>query len=70
MSDMKSIHVINFSGRTFDWEGWSEKYLARSKKKGYKKLLTVKDIVPTAEEYEKTVAEGKNTGTASLDSMI
>ena len=62
MSDMKSIRVINFSGRTSDWEGWSEKFLARSKRKGYKKLLTGKDTIPMAEEYEKAVAEGKKSG--------
>ena len=52
MSDMKSIRVINFSGRTSDWEGWSEKFLARSKRKGYKKLLTGKDTIPTADEEQ------------------
>ena len=35
-------------------------FLARSKRKGYKKLLTGKDAVPMAEEYEKAVAKGKN----------
>ena len=59
MSDMRSICVINFSGRTFDWEGWSEIFLARSKKKGYKKLLTGKYDVLTAEGYEKAVANGR-----------
>ena len=34
MSDLKSIRVIEFSGRTTDWEGWSEKFLARAKRKG------------------------------------
>ena len=45
--------MINFSGRTSDWEGWSEKFLARSKKKGYKKLLTGKDDIPTAKVKKK-----------------
>ena len=54
--------MINFSGRTFDWEGWSEYFLARSKKKGYKKLLTGKDDIPTAEEYEKVVASRRWKG--------
>ena len=35
-------------------------FLSKSKRKGYKKLLTGKDIAPTAKEYEKAVAEGKN----------
>ena len=54
--------MINFSGRTSDWEGWSEKFLARSKKKGYKKLLTGKENIPTADEYEKAVADGRKSG--------
>ena len=62
MSEMRSICVINFSGRTSDWEGWSEKFLARSKKKGYKKFLTGKDDIPTAEEYEKAVADVRESG--------
>ena len=52
MSELKSIRLLNFSGRTANWEGWSEKFLARSKRRGYKRLLIGKDTVPTAEEYE------------------
>ena len=58
MSDLKSIRVIEFSGRTTDWEGWSEKFLARAKRKGYKKLLIGKEIVPKVSAYEE--AEGKS----------
>ena len=35
-------------------------FVARTKRKGYKKLLTGKDTVPTAREYEKMVAKGKS----------
>ena len=35
--------------------------MARSKKKGYKKLLTGKENIPTAEEYEKAVADGRES---------
>ena len=35
-------------------------FLARSKRKGYKKFLTVKDTVPTAEECEKALSKSKN----------
>ena len=59
MSDMRSIPVINFSGRTSDWEGWSKKVLfSKKQEKGYKKLLTGKDEIPTAEKYEKAVPGG------------
>ena len=66
MSELKSICVLNFSGRTADWEGWSEKFLARSKRRGYKRLLIGKDTVPTAEDYESAVAKNDK----SRDNMI
>jgi len=63
--------VINFSGRTSDWEGWSEKFLARSKKKGYKKLLTRKDDIPTAKVKKKAemvkLSEAKEFGNFAAD---
>ena len=65
MSDMRSIRVINFSARTSNWEGRSEIFLEKSKKKGYKKLLTGKDEIPTAKEYDKAVADGRKAGTTS-----
>lgn len=42
MSDEKntaSIRVIPFSGKSVDWPVWSEKFLARARRKGYKKIL-------------------------------
>ena len=62
MSDLKSIRVIEFSGRTTDWEGWSEKFLARAKRKGYKKLLVGKETVPKVSAYAD--AEGKDDATS------
>ena len=53
MSDEKSIRIIEFSGSQSDWDGWSEKFLARAENKGYRKLLLFKknqvgiDVVPT-----------------------
>ena len=62
MSDMKSIRVINFLGRTSDWEGWSEKFFCKKQEKGHKRLLTGKDDILTAEEYEKAVPDGRKNG--------
>ena len=64
--------MINFSGRTSDWEGWSEKFLARSKKEGYKKLLTGKDDIPTAKVKKKAeimvkLSEAKEFGNFAAD---
>ena len=66
--------MINFLGRTSDWEGWSENFLARSKKKGYKKLLTGKENIPTAKVKKKAEmiklserSEAKEFGNVAAD---
>ena len=41
-----SIKVIPFSGKAVDWPVWSEKFLARARRKGYKKILLGKEKVP------------------------
>jgi hypothetical protein len=49
MSEEKSsltIRVIPFSGKSVDWPIWSEKFLARAKRKGYKNILLGKTKVP------------------------
>ena len=40
------IKVIPFSGKAVDWPVWSEKFLARARRKGYKKILLGKEKVP------------------------
>ena len=49
-TEIKAIRVLEFSGKKSDWEGWSEKFLARAKRKGYKQLLLGKVKVPTESE--------------------
>ena len=51
-TELKSNRVLNYDGSHEHWEGWSEKTLARGKRKGYKKLLTGRVKIPTASEYE------------------
>ena len=41
-----SIRVIQFSGKSIDWAVWSEKFLARARRKKYRDILTVKFKVP------------------------
>ena len=56
--------MIEFSGKKFNWDGWSEKFLARAEFEGYQKLLLWKkskvgyDNVPSASEIK--VIESKN----------
>lgn len=40
-----SIKVIPFSGKAVDWPVWSEKFLARARRKGYKNILLGKEVV-------------------------
>lgn len=54
-SDLKTIRVLEFDGKTANWEGWSEKFLARAKRKGYKKLLLGTEKIPKGDEYELAV---------------
>ncbi len=46
-TDLKSIKVLEFSGKTSDWEGWSDKFLTRGKQLGYKKLVLDQVKIPT-----------------------
>ena len=46
----KSVRIIEFSGKQADWDGWSKKFLARAKHRGYKGLLLGRDKVPTQEQ--------------------
>ena len=50
--------MIEFSGKTSNWKGWSEKFLLRGKRKKDKKLLLGKERVSTQSEYEKAVTDG------------
>ena len=65
MTDLKAIRVLEFSGKTSDWEGWSEKFQARGKRLGYKKLLLGREKIPTETEYQQAVTDN-NKATKKL----
>ena len=54
----KSFHIIEFFGKTADWESWSNKFLSHVKHRKYKILLVSSgsmvevDKVPIQHEYE------------------
>lgn len=58
MSEEKSLRVIPFSGKRSDWDGWSEKMLAKMEWLGCRKLLLCEkneegyDVVPTKETID------------------
>ena len=42
----RSIRVLNFSGRKTDFPVWSEKFLAKARRKGYKDMLIGGQRIP------------------------
>jgi hypothetical protein len=48
----KVIRVIGFGGEVIDWPVWEEEFLARSRRKGYKKILLGKETVSTYTEFK------------------
>jgi hypothetical protein len=56
-TDLKRILVLEFDGASRNWEGWNEKFCARGRRKGYKKLLLGEEAVPTQSEFDKAVAD-------------
>ncbi len=47
---LKIGKIITFSGKKVEWPLWSEKFLARANRKGYKSVLVGTDIVPDDHE--------------------
>lgn len=54
-TDLKSIKIIEFSGKKTEWKGWSGKFLARAHRNGFKNVLTGVEKIPTKMEYEAAV---------------
>ena len=55
MAELKIIRVLEFNGKTSNWDGWSEKFMVRGMRKGCEKLLQGKEKIPTNDEYELAV---------------
>ena len=55
--DEKSIKVIMFDGTSMMWRSWSEKFLARAKRRGYKELVVGSKTVPKKSD-ESSWSEG------------
>jgi hypothetical protein len=46
MTDLKTIRLIPFCGKVDEWPIWSEKFLAKAKRYGFKDLLLGKLSIP------------------------
>ena len=49
MTEVKLGKIILFSGKKSDWPVWSEKFLARANRKGYKGILLGEEPMPNNE---------------------
>jgi gag-polypeptide of LTR copia-type/Zinc knuckle len=60
MTDLSTICVIPFYGKSEEWPTWSEKFLAKSRRYGFKDVLLVKVKIPKTDEvYDMESEEGK-----------
>jgi hypothetical protein len=60
MTDLSTIRVIPFYGKNEEWPTWSEKFLAKARRYGFKDVLLGKVRIPmTDEDYEVDTEEGK-----------
>lgn len=72
MSSSKSTHlkkilVLDFDGKANNWEGWSEKFLARAKRKGYKELLMGTKAIPTKDALAADQVDPKDVEIGDLN---
>ena len=59
-----AIRVITFDGKKTSWPSWKEKFLARAKKKDYKKVIENKvSIIPNTTTIDNMDTEKKTVGT-------
>jgi tellurite resistance-related uncharacterized protein len=60
MTDLITIRVIPFYGKSEEWPTWSEKFLAKARCYGFNDVLLGKVRIPkTDEDYEMDLEEGK-----------
>jgi hypothetical protein len=60
MTDLSTIRVIPFYGNSEEWPTWSETFLAKARRYGFKDVLLGKVKVPrTDEDYDMESEEGQ-----------
>jgi hypothetical protein len=60
MTDLRTIRVIPFCRKSNKWTIWSEKFLAKAKRYGFKDTLIGKLYIPKAdEEFDEDSVTGK-----------
>jgi hypothetical protein len=60
LTDLSTIRVIPFYGKSEEWPTWSAKFLAKARRYSFKDVLLVKVKVPRIDEdYDMESEEGK-----------
>jgi hypothetical protein len=60
MTDISTLFVIPFHGKSEEWPTWSKKFLAKSRQYGFKDVLLGKVKIPKTDEvYDMELEEGK-----------
>jgi hypothetical protein len=65
MTDTNTIRVIPFCDKVEEWPIWSERFLAKAKRCGFKDLLLGKLLIPKVDEE---IDETSDIGSKSLSS--
>jgi hypothetical protein len=67
MTDMNTIRVISFYGKVDEWPIWSERFLAKSRRFGFKDLLLGKLSIPTVDEKFDEGTESGNKKSIAIE---
>jgi hypothetical protein len=66
MTDLSTIQVIPFYGKSVDWPTWNKEFLAKARFYGFNDVLLGKARIPkTDENYEMDSEQGKKLTTAT-----
>jgi hypothetical protein len=65
MTDLNTIRFIPFYGKVDEWPSWNERFLAKSRRFGFKYLLLGKLSIPTVDEkFDEGTESGKKKSIA------
>jgi hypothetical protein len=54
-----TIRILAFTGKDEDWNMWLKKFIATASRRGYKKILSGKELQPDPSEDEDDLSEGQ-----------
>jgi hypothetical protein len=65
LTDLNTIRAIPFYGKVDEWLIWSERFLAKSRRSGFKDLMLGKLSIPTVDEkFDEGTESGKKKSIA------